>query len=401
MKSLLVKNQLLILSLLGSTLTCAQVSAQVSPSLSPSPLHCPTITDHVARLACYDSWAQQVQRPAPSATSAASTTSSVASSPAAITATTATATTTTPPPPTLAAQTTEQRVALQPSEITRFWDLEKATEKETFQLRGYRPVSLAVSAADRVSILPNSPTNGSPAAPVAFSASEMKINLSVRTKIATGLLHRSDHPLNDSLWFGYSQQSYWQLFNGGISRPFRATDHEPELMYVFGHALPLPGGWVYRMSGAGVVHQSNGQSLPLSRSWNRAYVMAAADKITAGGHHRFTLQAKAWQRLREDPAKDDNPDISNLVGRAEIAGRWSFDTGPEKDLTTHTLGLTVRHSLRKQARGSMRLEYLRSLGSANSGLRFHTQLFSGYGDSLIDYNRRRTTFSLGLSLVDW
>jgi phospholipase A1/A2 len=383
MKSLLLKNQLLILSLLGTTLVNAQVTAQVTPSLSPSPLHCPTITDNAARLACYDSWAQQAQSPAPSATSAAS----------------ATATTTTPTPA-VVAQTTEQRVARQPSEITRFWDLEKATEKETFQLRGYRPVSLAVSGANRVSTLPSSPTNGSPAAPVAFSTSEMKINLSVRTKIATGLLHRSDHPLNDSLWFGYSQQSYWQLFNGGISRPFRATDHEPELMYVFGHALPLPGGWVYRMSGAGVVHQSNGQSLPLSRSWNRAYVMAAADKITATGH-RFTLQAKAWQRLREDPAKDDNPDISDLVGRAEITGRWSFDTGPEKDLTTHSLGLTVRHSLRSQARGSMRLEYLRSLGNANSGLRFHTQLFSGYGDSLIDYNQRRTTFSVGLSLVDW
>jgi phospholipase A1 len=54
----------------------------------------------------------------------------------------------------------------------------------------------------------------------------------------------------------------------------------------------------------------------------------------------------------------------------------------------------------------MRLEWLRKLGSSgfvgnNSGLRLHTQLFSGYGDSLIDYNRRRTVVSVGLSLVDW
>ena len=32
---------------------------------------------------------------------------------------------------------------------------------------------------------------------------------------------------------------------------------------------------------------------------------------------------------------------------------------------------------------------------------FHTQLFSGYGDSLVDFNRRRTVLSLGLSLVDF
>jgi phospholipase A1 len=45
---------------------------------------------------------------------------------------------------------------------------------------------------------------------------------------------------------------------------------------------------------------------------------------------------------------------------------------------------------------------LRALGSSpNSGLRLHASLFSGYGDSLIDYNFRRTVFSLGLSLVEF
>jgi phospholipase A1 len=29
------------------------------------------------------------------------------------------------------------------------------------------------------------------------------------------------------------------------------------------------------------------------------------------------------------------------------------------------------------------------------------QLFSGYGDAMVDFNRRRTTLSVGLSLVDW
>ena len=42
---------------------------------------------------------------------------------------------------------------------------------------------------------------------------------------------------------------------------------------------------------------------------------------------------------------------------------------------------------------------LLALGSA--ALRYHVQLFSGYGDSLIDDNRRRNVLSVGLSLVDW
>ena len=36
-----------------------------------------------------------------------------------------------------------------------------------------------------------------------------------------------------------------------------------------------------------------------------------------------------------------------------------------------------------------------------SNLRFHTQLFHGYGDTLVDYNRKRTVLSIGLSLVDF
>jgi phospholipase A1/A2 len=393
---------------IACTLWAAEAVAQTpSPTASPTPapvstapLSCPAISDSAARLACYDQWAQQLGSPPPSA---ANSTANSATGSAAVSApsTTASAQTNgTPPAAPTIALTTAGRAVVQPSEITRFWDLEKSSAKEKFQLRAYRPISLSVAAADRVNTQPSSPTNGAPANAVAYSPTEMKINLSVRTKLATGLLHRDDQPLSDSLWFGYSQQSYWQLFNSGLSRPFRATDHEPELVYVFGHNRPLPGGWTYRMSGAGLVHQSNGQSLPLSRSWNRAYIMAAADNITASGN-RFTLQAKAWQRLPEKTSKDDNPDISNTVGRAELAGTWSFDTGTAKDATTHTLGLTLRHSLRSQSRGSVRLEYLRSLGDANSSLRFHTQLFSGYGDSLIDYNRRRTVLSIGLSLVDW
>jgi len=36
-----------------------------------------------------------------------------------------------------------------------------------------------------------------------------------------------------------------------------------------------------------------------------------------------------------------------------------------------------------------------------TGLRYHVQLFNGYGDSLLDYNKRRNVLNVGLSLVDW
>ena len=284
------------------------------------------------------------------------------------------------------------------SVLSRFWELQRATDCDTFALRGYRPTTLAVVTSDSVNTQPSSPAPGHTALTAQpYSRTETKIQLSVRTKVAKGLLTSDTDPDadHDSLWFAYSQQSYWQLFNGPISRPFRSTDHEPEVIYIYPHQLQLPGGWNYRLSGLGVVHQSNGQSLPLSRSWNRVYLMGAAEKIL-GQNSSLTVQGRLWNRLRESSGADDNPGIEDFMGRAELSGSWQVNQA-------NTLGVTLRHSLRSQARGSARIDWMRApKASPNyTGLRYHVQLFNGYGDSLMDYNRKRTVLSVGLSLLDW
>lgn len=284
------------------------------------------------------------------------------------------------------------------SELSRFWELQRGADCDTFGLRGYRPISLMWSGSDSVNNQPSSPAPGhTVTTPFNYKRSEARLQLSVRTKVAKDLLTSGsgDEAGSDSVWLGYTQQSYWQLFHGRISRPFRATDHEPEVIYIHPHAIDLPGGWTYRLSGLGLVHQSNGQSLPLSRSWDRVYLMGAAEK-DLGGNASLTLQARIWQRLRESSGSDDNPGISDFIGRAEVAGTWQINK-------LHSLGMTVRHSLKSDARGSVKLEWMKaSTAIADSAsLRYHVQLFSGYGDSLIDYNRRRNVLSVGLSLVDW
>ena len=44
----------------------------------------------------------------------------------------------------------------------------------------------------------------------------------------------------------------------------------------------------------------------------------------------------------------------------------------------------------------------RSSGCGDGGgLQLYTQLFTGYGDTLLDYNRRRSVFSVGVSMAEW
>ena len=280
------------------------------------------------------------------------------------------------------------------SDLSRFWELEAGSDCGTFSFRGYRPLTIAFAGADTVNRRPvsdgpnNSATESTP-----YRRIENRIQLSLRTKIAQGLLTDGHPTLRDSLWFGYTQQSYWQLFSPEISRPFRATDHEPEVMYVYPTTAELPFGWKWRYSGIGLVHQSNGQSEPLSRSWNRAYLMTGVELSNT-----LSLRARAWKRIAESANSDDNPRISDYIGRAELAAHWNYDK-------ENTVIATVRHSFGRSDRGSVRLEWLQGIGTGlfggKSNLRLHTSLFSGYGDSLIDYNRKRTVLSVGVSLVDF
>jgi len=364
----------------GALAGASQAQTPVDPDWMP----CTRLAgDNPARLACFDQWARQQAPARPGTPVPAASPPSPAPLPA--------------PPGEVASFTAAAADCknYRPSELSRFWELETCSVHDTpFGIRGYRPISLSLIGSSSVNTAPGTPAPGHTAPFTPYGETETRLQLSMRTKIAQGLLTGGEPVRRDSLWFGYTQQSYWQLFNGNISRPFRTTDHEPEIIYIHPTDAPLPFGWRLRYSGLSLNHQSNGQSLPLSRSWNRVILMAGMEK-----DDRFRLSGRLWQRMPEEAANDDNPDISDFVGRAELSGAWQVN--PD-----HTLAVTVRHSLRATANGSIRFEWLKTLGrdvktGGGSGLRFHTQLFSGYGDSLVDYNRRRTVLSVGLSLVDW
>jgi phospholipase A1 len=354
----------------------ALAAAQAAPTDSWQA--CAAVPDTTQRLACFDTWAKKQQSPGPATPGA-------------------------PLPPEVRKEVTEpprRGVRLTSSDdcheaghsqMSRYWELEQGADCGTFGIRGYRPISLDLVAASSVNRLPTSenPANNA-TVPTDYRHTEMRLSLSLRTKIAQGLLKYGDDGL-DSLWLAYSQQSYWQLFTPALSRPFRSTDHEPELMYVAPLQSAQRGEWRLRLGAVGLVHQSNGQSQPLSRSWNRAYLMLGAERDD------IQVYGRVWRRIAESGG-DDNPRISDFIGRGELSVRWN----PSRD---NIFVLTGRHSLKSQGHGSMRLEWFRTLADTGwgvpSGLRLHAALFSGYGDTLLDYNRQRTVLSLGFSLVDW
>nr|WP_246475204.1 phospholipase A [Diaphorobacter ruginosibacter] len=367
----------------------AQTRGTPLPDTETAWRQCMSKADDSARLACFDQWSRSQPTP-----------DTVGPLPAAETVPASGAQAQLKPPAELVAAQTTGPIPnggcrdASFSEMSRFWELEEGTDCGTFSFRGYRPLTLQASAGSDVN---RQPMSDNPANSATFSQpydkQEMRIQLSVRTKLASGLLTSADSKYRDSLWLGYTQQSYWQLFNSDISRPFRNTDHEPEILYVYPTTADLPGGWRWRYSGVGLAHQSNGQSDPLSRSWNRYYVMTGFELPG-----RWTVEGRYWKRIKESFDNDNNPQIENYIGRGELKVGWNVNQ-------QNWLGVTARGSLGGHGKGSGRIEWMRALGEGwlggKSNLRLHASVFSGYGDSLVDYNFKRTVFSVGFSLLDF
>lgn len=199
-----------------------------------------------------------------------------------------------------------------------------------------------------------------------------------------------DHRTN--LFFAYTGRFWWQAYNNDISAPFRETNHEPEVFLDFEPHWNL-GSWTANSFSIGMVHQSNGQSQPLSRSWNRIYLAAAVEK------NNWVFAIKPWYRIPEDKKSspgdssgDDNPDIDFYMGHFEFNVGRRF--GEQK------INALVRNNLRSDNRGAIQLDWTFPVWDTTK-LRGYVQYFNGYGESLIDYDERSNRLSVGFIMTEW
>lgn len=85
------------------------------------------------------------------------------------------------------------------------------------------------------------------------------------------------------MWFAYTQQSYWQLYNTENSSPFRESNYEPEIWFEKRMLHLNYRGWRLENISLGINHQSNGRSGEFSRSWNRIMAGASVHRCAESG----------------------------------------------------------------------------------------------------------------------
>ncbi len=264
--------------------------------------------------------------------------------------------------------------------LSQRWELATEDKRGTFLFRPYKPVYLLpLRWSDSPNASPRGYTERNTPEGQGLKPVEAKFQLSFKAKILQSVFGD-----NGDLWFGYTQQSNWQVYDKGDSAPFRESVYEPEIMAVWRTDINVLG-LRWRLLNIGLNHQSNGKSEPASRSWNRVYAEFGLEGKD------FALLVKPWFRVPEEAGNDDNRDIQDYIGRGEVLGIWKRGG--------HVLSLGLRHSLRTHpSRGAATFDWSFPIRGYLMG---HLQLFTGYGETLIDYNHRQTVLGVGVSLAQW
>ena len=268
--------------------------------------------------------------------------------------------------------------------LSQMYDLDVNDPHGILTVREHNPMYLMpVWYNSSPNYAPSSPTRGA-ALQERFSDQkriETKMQVSFKSKIAEDLFKsRAD------LWFGYTQKSDWQIYNQGRrSAPFRNTDYEPEIFITQPVKSRLPWGGRLRMLGVGFAHQSNGQSRPESRSWNKVYAMAGME------WGKLTVIPRVWMRLFDSSGEDnDNPDLTKYLGYGDVKLQYRLND-------KHNFSTTLRYNP-KSGYGAAEAAYTFPIKGKLQGV---VRGFHGYGESLIDYNHKQSGIGFGLMFNGW
>ncbi len=204
-----------------------------------------------------------------------------------------------------------------------------------------------------------------------IQSQEVKAQLSFKVPVWQDILSSKAN-----LYVAYTQLSYWQVYQA--SPFFRETDYEPELFANY----PVTQWLVLQ---TGVDHQSNGVGGSQERSWNRYY----GEGIASLGN--WMIDAKPWVPIFTANSMDIyNPNMPDYLGYGQITTAYK--------LHDVVFAIMVRNEAESNfARGAEEFTISVPLGVH---FKFYVDAFSGYGQSLIEYNHYTNAIGAGIALND-
>lgn len=263
----------------------------------------------------------------------------------------------------------------EPSAVEQRVKSEKKTASDPYVINFYKPTYIMpfyYTGSPYNSIYENNtPDNET------INKAEVKYQLSFKVPIWSNIFCS-----HTSLFFAYTQLSYWQLYNN--SAFFRETDYEPEFFFANEINHRLYKNWDLNFINLGFVHQSNGFGGDMERTWNRIYLNA----ITSVGD--WMINIKPWYIIHDGGMEEHNPDIGDYLGYGEVLVGYKYHH--------QVFTIQVRNLIENSKRATAELSWSFPLTKHLNG---YVQFFTGYGQSLIEYDHHTNSAGIGIALSNW
>ncbi len=378
------------ISMLILLLQCASLQAKETMTVEQAMYHCkttyPTQFEAKKRLACFDS----ISTPAIEIVTENVVANTLAETNANIPSNSTDAAQGREKIPEKEAALAIKKTNLNLSYLERKWRLTSEGDWDISDFETYKANYLLATYNSNVNNTPTSPSRTN-TDNRNLDNKDVKFQLSLKSEMLNNipLIRNLPYVTSSHLWGAYTQQSYWQLFDAAASRPLRENNYEPELILSLGIDNEVDGvkkDYIPRMLNLGIVHQSNGRANPLSRSWNRVYLEGGFELTD-----RISLLVRPWWRIPENKSDDDNPDIEKFLGYGDMTVRW------ETESRNTAVSLLLRNNLRSDNKGFAQIDLQQRVFN-NPYLKLHILASSGYGETLLDYNRSQNVLGFGISL---
>lgn len=228
--------------------------------------------------------------------------------------------------------------------------------------------------------------------PMYFIAGAKSPNAKFQISFAYQLLNQdgwlaTNVPALKGFHIAYTQSSLWDW--KAQSTAFYDTSYKPEFFYLWKNVTRGSStNWFQLNLQASLKHESNGKGGADSRSVNIAYLRPT---LTLGRDDGLQLmvQPRVWTYLGE---VDDNPDIADYRGYADLRTILGWKRG----LQLSALGRMGKDGNHRSAQLDLTYPTMRFFGSFS--LYLDVQYFTGYGESLLGYNRKSDELRVGFAL---
>jgi phospholipase A1/A2 len=228
--------------------------------------------------------------------------------------------------------------------------------------------------------------------PMYFIAGPKSPNAKFQISFAYQLLNNdgglaTNVPALRGFHIAYTQTSLWDW--NAPSAPFYDTSYKPEFFYAWENVTRGPStNWFQIDLQGSLKHESNGKDGTSSRSLNIAYLRPT---LTLGRDDglQLMLQPRIWTYLGD---LSDNPDIADYRGYMDLR----TIVGWKRGLQLSALGRMGKDGNHQSVQLDLTYPTMRFFGSFS--LYLDVQYFTGYGESLLGYDKRTDELRVGFAL---